>query len=123
MISLVFLFGLIALASSNNFLRQLTVPSSLDSLDKTCFTSIGKLVITLDETAYNNEWIEFKLNSQAEGASEENNYAYICEAKDEPLSQFSCNPDTTGKTPLPGTYKVENVIHKFDSGTNQTSLE
>ena len=70
MISLVFLFGLIALASSNNFLRQLTVPSSLDSLDKTCFTSIGKLVITLDETAYNNEWIEFKLNSQAEGASE-----------------------------------------------------
>ena len=121
MISLVFLFGLISFGTCSTFLRQLTPPKTLKSLDKYCVTSIGKLIVTLDYAT--KEEISFELHSQAEGATELNNYAYSCEKKDEPLIQFSCTPDTTGKSPLFGKYKVENVIYTQDDGNNHTSLK
>ena len=74
--SVVIILGLIALASCNTFLRQLTV-TKVSSFDKTCVTTIGDLVATLDASAASGDKIAFELNPDTTGTvTADNKYTY-----------------------------------------------
>ena len=106
--SVVIILGLIALASCNTFLRQLAVTKA-SSFDKTCVTTIGNLVATLDDSAANGDAIAFELNPDTTGTvTAANKYTYAGSASAAGTT-ITCTTTTTGKTPLEGKYKFESI--------------
>ena len=113
--SVVIILGLIALASCNTFLRQLTV-TKVSSFDKTCVTTIGDLVATLDDSVAKGDAITFDLNTDTTGATAANKYSYSGTAS-AAGTKITCSTTTTGKTPLEGEYKFENIQYTPNGGS------
>ena len=114
--SVVIILGLIALASCNTFLRQLTV-TKVSSFDKTCVTTIGDLVATLDASAASGDKIAFELNPDTTGTvTADNKYTYSGTASAAGTT-ITCTTSTTGKTPLEGKYKFENIQYTPNGGS------
>ena len=113
--SVVIILGLIALASCNTFLRQLTV-TKVSSFDKTCVTTIGDLVATLDASVAIGDGITFELNPDTTGATAANKYTYSGTAS-AAGTKITCSTTTTGKTPLEGEYKFENIQFTPNGGS------
>ena len=117
--SVVIILGLIALASCNTFLRQLTV-TKVSSFDKTCVTTIGDLVATLDASAASGDKIAFELNPDTTGTvTAANKYTYSGTASAAGTT-ITCSTTTTGKTPLEGEYKFENIQFTVNGGSPAT---
>ena len=114
--SVVIILGLIAFASCNTFLRQLAV-TKVSSFDKTCVTTIGDLVATLDASAAIGDAIAFELNPDTTATvTADNKYTYSGTASAVGTT-ITCSTTTTGKTPLEGNYKFENIQYTPQGGS------
>lgn len=117
--SVVIILGLIALASCNTFLRQLTV-TEVSSFDKTCVTTFGDLVATLDASAAIGDAIAFDLNPDTTATvTAANKYSYSGTAS-AAGTKITCSTTTSGKTPLEGKYKFENIQFTPNAGNATT---